>query len=170
MKMTITNTSRASQGVHTTKGLAFVEAGQTVELDVADGYLPRLENLPFFKLNGEAEAETVADDVGDGTAPDISALRAANEQLSADLGKANAEVTSLKDKIAELELENEELAKRVPPAVPPEAKHRGAGSYSIMDGETEIREKLTKEQADAFNALDGEGRAKWLAENPKADA
>jgi hypothetical protein len=50
--------------------------------------------------------------------------------------------------------------------VGPEAKHRGAGSYSIMEGETEIREKLTKEQAEAFNKLDAEGKAKWLTDNP----
>lgn len=49
-----------------------------------------------------------------------------------------------------------------------EAKHRGAGSWSIMDGDTEVREKLTKEQAEAFNKLDAEGRAQWVADNPKA--
>ena len=49
----------------------------------------------------------------------------------------------------------------------PEAKHRGGGSYSIMEGDDELREKLTKDQAEAFNALDVEGKAKWLAENPK---
>jgi hypothetical protein len=48
-----------------------------------------------------------------------------------------------------------------------EAKHRGAGSYSILEGENELREKLTKEQAEAFNALDDDGEAKWLADNPK---
>lgn len=49
-----------------------------------------------------------------------------------------------------------------------EAKHRGAGSWSIMDGDTEVREKLTKEQAETFNKLDAEGRAQWLTDNPKA--
>jgi hypothetical protein len=52
--------------------------------------------------------------------------------------------------------------------VGPEAKHRGAGSYSIMEGDAEVREKLTKEQAEAFNALDVEGKTKWLADNPRA--
>lgn len=49
-----------------------------------------------------------------------------------------------------------------------EAKHRGAGSWSIMDGDAEVREKLTKEQAEAFNKLDAEAKAKWLADNPMA--
>lgn len=52
----------------------------------------------------------------------------------------------------------------------PEAKHRGGDSYWIMDGDTELREKLTKDQAQAFDALDTDGRAKWLADDPKAAA
>lgn len=57
-----------------------------------------------------------------------------------------------------------------PPKAGPEAKHRGGGSYSIMDGDKELREKLTKEQAEAFNALDADARAKWLADNPATAA
>lgn len=49
-----------------------------------------------------------------------------------------------------------------------EAKHCGAGSWSILDGDTEVREKLTKEQAETFNKLDADAKTKWLAENPKA--
>ena len=49
----------------------------------------------------------------------------------------------------------------------PEAKPRGAGSYSNMEGDTEVREKLTKDQAEAFNALNAAGKTKWLADNPK---
>lgn len=33
------------------------------------------------------------------------------------------------------------------------AKHRGRGSWSIMDGEEEVVQGLTREQAEAFNAL-----------------
>ena len=45
-----------------------------------------------------------------------------------------------------------------------EAKHRGGGSYSVLDGDgKEVLEKLTKEQAEAFNALDAEERARTVA-------
>lgn len=50
-------------------------------------------------------------------------------------------------------------------SIGPEAKHRGGGSYSVMEGDKELREKLTKEQAEDFNALDADGKAKWLQDN-----
>lgn len=42
------------------------------------------------------------------------------------------------------------------------AEHRGGGSYSIMDGDKEIVEKLSKAEAEEFNALDAEARAKFI--------
>lgn len=44
------------------------------------------------------------------------------------------------------------------------AKHRGRGSYSVMDGEREVVQGLDKGLADAFNALDAEGKAAFVAE------
>ncbi|WP_428029803.1 hypothetical protein [Ancylobacter sp.] len=183
MKTTITNNSRALQGVHTTDGMAFIEAGQTRELEVAEDYLPRLKKLPFFSLNGERSADAAVNDGRDvnGDTPEMAELRgrfdeawaalsAEHEAATAGLAAANSEIVTLKDRVAELELENEDLTKRIPSAVVPEAKHRGAGSYSIMEGDTEIREKLPREQAEAFNALDAAGKAKWLADNPKPAA
>ena len=38
------------------------------------------------------------------------------------------------------------------------AKHRGGGSYSVMRGDDEVVDKLTKDQAEAFNALDAEAK------------
>lgn len=49
------------------------------------------------------------------------------------------------------------------------AVHRGAGSYSVMDGDTEVVEKLTKAEAAAFNQLDLAGQNQWIAERPKVD-
>lgn len=43
-----------------------------------------------------------------------------------------------------------------------EAKHRGGGSYSIMQGDTELVEKLTKEDAEAFNAMSDEDKAAYV--------
>lgn len=42
------------------------------------------------------------------------------------------------------------------------AEHRGGGSYSIMDGDKEVVEKLSKAEAEEFNALDAEARAKFI--------
>lgn len=36
-----------------------------------------------------------------------------------------------------------------------------------MEGDTEVREKLTTDQAEAFDALNAAGKTKWLADNPK---
>lgn len=44
------------------------------------------------------------------------------------------------------------------------AKHRGGGSYSVMDGEREVVQRLDKSLATAFNALDAEGKAAFVTE------
>lgn len=43
------------------------------------------------------------------------------------------------------------------------AVHRGGGSYSIMDGDKEVAEKLSKEDAEAFNAMSDEDKAAFVA-------
>lgn len=58
----------------------------------------------------------------------------------------------------------EDKAPERPPVPAYEAKHRGAGSYSVLDAEgKEVLEKLTKEDAEAFNALSAEERAAYVA-------
>lgn len=45
-----------------------------------------------------------------------------------------------------------------------EAKHRGAGSYSILDADgNEVGEKLSKADAEAFNDLSDEDKAAFVA-------
>ncbi|MBI5111856.1 MAG: hypothetical protein HZA68_07775 [Rhodovulum sp.] len=44
------------------------------------------------------------------------------------------------------------------------AVHRGRGSYSIMQGEEELADGLTKADADAFNALSPADRAAFVAD------
>jgi hypothetical protein len=43
------------------------------------------------------------------------------------------------------------------------AVHRGGGSFSIMRGDEEVAEKLTKADADAFNAMSDEDKAAYVA-------
>jgi len=52
MKATITNTSKANQGVYTDDGLKFIEPGQTVELTIAKDYVERVKSLPFLTIEG----------------------------------------------------------------------------------------------------------------------
>lgn len=42
------------------------------------------------------------------------------------------------------------------------AVHRGAGSYSIMDGDKEVKQGLTKADADAFNGLSDADKAEYI--------
>jgi hypothetical protein len=44
-----------------------------------------------------------------------------------------------------------------------EAKHVGGGSYFIMDGDNRVGEAMKKEDAEAFNALSDEEKAKFAA-------
>ena len=47
------------------------------------------------------------------------------------------------------------------------AKHRGAGSYSILSNGKEVVEGLTKKEATAFNALDPAAKVAFVAERAK---
>lgn len=45
-----------------------------------------------------------------------------------------------------------------------EAKHRGRGSYSVLDATgAEVAEGLSKDDAEAFNAMSAEDRAAYVA-------
>ena len=99
-----------------------------------------------------------ADEPADGE--DVDALKARIAELEGIVADRDAEIAKLNGAKAP-------AGSGAGTSTTPEAKHRGAGSYSIMDGDVEIREKLTREEAEAFNALDAEGRAKGLKDNPK---
>ena len=110
MKATITNTSRAPQGVYSVSGLVFIDPGASRDVDVAEGYVGRLPALRFLTVK------------------------------PVDLEQGNGE----------------------PPTF--EAKHRGGGSYSILDADgKEVVEKMTKDEALAFNALPPAGREAFVA-------
>lgn len=54
MKLTVTNISRAPQGVHVAAGKpVFIRPNEARELDVADGYVERLRSLKkYFAVSG----------------------------------------------------------------------------------------------------------------------
>jgi len=55
------------------------------------------------------------------------------------------------------------------PAESPQAVHRGAGSYSVVEGDKELVEKLTKDEAEAFNKLDAEAKVAFIADKTKTE-
>jgi len=60
MRVTITNTSKAPQGVHTVRNVTYIRAGATATLDVTEESLARIRELPFFTVaDAPAEAPPV---------------------------------------------------------------------------------------------------------------
>lgn len=78
MKATITNTSRAPQGVHSVDGLVFIDPKGSRVVDVADSYVERVKALPFF------------DAVWDDSAPAPAAEKPAGGNSTKPKGKAPA--------------------------------------------------------------------------------
>ena len=152
--MKFTNISAGPRGLNTKAGTVLVEPRQTVDVE-----LDPAEKAIALKSGWFVDGDAPKDEPGES----LDSLRAQLAERDATITDLNKAVTDRDQIITDLRAQL--AAKGVVGA--PEAKHRGAGSYSIMDGDTELREKLTKEQAEAFNALDAEGKAKWLAENPK---
>jgi hypothetical protein len=107
MKATITNTSRAMQGVYSVSGLVFIEAGATKPVDVADDYVERVKALPF--LDAEWGDPLDHDDNGTkgGTKPNATpserdVLKARAAELKLDFA-GNIKTDKLKDLVAEAE-------------------------------------------------------------------
>ena len=46
----------------------------------------------------------------------------------------------------------------------PKAVHRGGGSYTVMGGDVELVSGLSKEEAEAFNALDAAAKTAFVAD------
>lgn len=63
----------------------------------------------------------------------------------------------------------EKAKKEEKPQDGPQAVHRGAGSYSVVEGDKELVEKLTKDEAEAFNKLDAEAKAAFIADKAKTE-
>lgn len=64
MKATITNTSKANQGVYTTDGLTFIEPGKSAELEIAPDYVDRVWSLPFLTIKGDESEQKVGKKAG----------------------------------------------------------------------------------------------------------
>lgn len=105
MKATITNTSRAAQGVHSVDGLVFIDAGKSRDVDVADDYVERVKALPFFDAKWrDAAAEKPASAVS--AKPKAKAPAKAKSQPARTARKAPAKASEPKtfDEMSDTEL------------------------------------------------------------------
>lgn len=171
MKATIKNISGQPQSVPCINGLQIIEPGQTRTLDVAPEYVERLKALPFMMVDGDDnnvgieprprdETEAIAQmrsqhDLN--RADDIAKLKA-SEKLVADqkglLSERDAEIASLKQQMS-----RSPLVKLV-------ANSSGGDSYFVMDAAgKEVLQKLSKAEAEAFNAMSIVEQAAYLATN-----
>jgi hypothetical protein len=96
-------------------------------------HLRKFAGNRFFEVLGEAESEPLPVDPAPAPDPDTPP-----EEPSADPGVR--------------------LVARTLKAV-----HRGRGSFSVMDGDVEVKEGLDKAQAAAFNALSAEDKEAFVA-------
>lgn len=125
---------------------------------------------------GKPEDEDAEDD---GDTPEMADLRTRfNEAWAGSQDRIKTlegEVAQRDDRIADLERQVAD-AKAAKPSSDGgqggsdelKAVHRGRGSYSIMRGSEELAEGLSKEDADAFNALTAEQKAAQLQARQQA--
>lgn len=154
--MKFTNISAGPRGLNTKAGTVLVEPRQSIDVEIEAAEKKIALASGWFI---EGDAPKAKEEAGES----VAALQAQVAERDASIADLNKAVTDRDTIIADLKAK---LAKH-DGATGPEAKHRGAGSYSIMEGEAELRDKLTKDQAEAFNALGADGKAKWLTDNPK---
>lgn len=160
--MKITNNSAAPQGIHAVSGLVWLKPKETKDMELDEAQAKRVAELEFLSVEGKPGKASPA------ARSDGAALKA-----------KDAEIAELTKRVQELEAEvkakDEQIAKlgddgKSGDATKFEAKHRGGGSYSVLDAEgNEVVEKLDKDGAEKFNALSDEDKAKFVDANKKAD-
>lgn len=187
--MKITNKTAARQGFHAVSGVVYADPGQTIDADLTAAQAARASRIEGVTVEGQPMAEAAPGVQQKGTekrdangdTPGEAQLRkqfdaswkvleSERDKLKTDLETSQSENTTLKDRIAELELEIEELKKGDGDNKTDrkyEAVHRGRGSWSVMDGDTEVVEGLDKAKADQFNALNDADKATFVEASKK---
>lgn len=119
----------------------------------------------------EAEAQRIADERAARERAEQDAESARIQQQQEEKRKADeaARNNGLSGQSASQPVTNDGLkVGHIPSEVPALeagylAKHRGAGSYSVLDANgNEVLEKMSKEDAEAFNALTAAEKAEWV--------
>jgi hypothetical protein len=162
--MKITNTQAGPRGFNSVAGPMLVDPGETVEAKIFAREKEHLEATQWFKMSGSYEPNPTVD----GGAAAV--LEAPAGKKGEAMAKRLEETEAL---VSELQAENAQLKEALeakggnpsngggdPGFV---ASHRGGGRYFVMDGANTVGEAMTKEDAEAFNALSDEDKAAYLA-------
>jgi len=174
--MQITNNSGARQGVHTTKGLVWLKPGETRDdLVLSHSDAERAGRLPFLTIVGEPVDDVAPGPESVGESREMAEMRA---RFDASYGALRTRAEDLDRRVALLSTEKDDLTRdlaaaraeieelrRTKAETPTklEAKHRGGGSYSVLDADgKEVLEKLSKADAEAFNAMTAEEQAEYV--------
>lgn len=170
--MQITNTQTGPRGINTVAGPVLVDPNQTIEAIVHERERPHIEAAGWFKVKGEyasdpegSKGTSTEDEKRDenGDTAEMAEMRKQFDAAFADQGKR---VKQLEGELAKRDAMIAEMRKQPAGSAPShnlEARHRGGGSYSITDATgNEIVEKLSKVDAEAFNAMSDEDKTKFV--------
>lgn len=165
--MKVTNDTKRLEGIQTLKGTVFLQPGQSRDdLEMSESQATRASRIKGLTVEGKPSADPVkpakkggasiqtlgitvnADEVKKAVDAAVALIRDEVEAKDAELSAANA-------KIAELE-----AALKATTSL--KAVHRGGGSWSVMRGEVEVKQSMTKEDAEAFNSLSDEDKEKYV--------
>ena len=174
--MQITNKSGARQGVRTAKGLVWINPGESAaDLELTRSQAEKAGRLSFLTIEGEPVDDVAPGPESVGESREMAEMRArfdasygALRARAEDLDRQVALLSTLKDDLtrdlAAARAEIEELRRtKVETPTKLEAKHRGGGSYSVLDADgKEVLEKLSKADAEAFNAMTAEDQADYV--------
>jgi hypothetical protein len=160
--MKITNTQMGPRGFNAVSGPMLVEPGETVEAKIHAREKEHLEATQWFKVSGSYEPDP--NTVGAIAVAEAPAGKK-GEAMAKRLEESEARVTELEAEIATLkdELAKAREASTSGQATGPTAQHRGGGRYFVMDGDQTVGEAMTKDDAEAFNALSAEDKVVYLA-------
>lgn len=173
MKLEITNTSRAPQGVHATDGVKFVPQGETRTLDISQSWLGRLHQLEDAGLLSVKDPELVAAAERQAVAAREEQARIEKEDAERIAAEAEAERQAAAESDAEEQRKKKDEADQFttaqgqPGAIPPnlpegkpgdppqpcvraEARHLGGGRWGIFLGDERFGdETYSKDEAAA---------------------
>lgn len=152
--MKITNISAGPRGVNSVGGPVLVEPGATIEAKVYAREKNSIEASGWFKTSGSFE--------------DNPAMEEGKQALPDDV---NAKIAKLTEQVSLLTSALSAAMSRSGPSEPAAApssgpvlvaKHAGGGSWFVYSGDEKLGDAMSKDDAEAFNALSDEEKAAFL--------
>lgn len=160
--MKVTNNSQALQGVQTSTGTVFIRPGDSKDVALTKAQAERAGRLRFLALKGSPiedpapSSERVGADAKGRVYLKVEEFNAMREQFEvrdADIDRLQKENDDLRKQIS---------AKAQTPEQRLKAEHHGGGKFNVTEGETVHLSGLSKADADAFNAMSDEDKAKFV--------